>query len=162
MGVFMSEMQILVVSDSHGDVKNMCRVVERLRPPLLIHLGDGWHDVELLRQRFPELTIEQVPGNCDFRAYEKAERLLELEGRRVLLCHGHTLGVKTDLGMLLRAALERGADAVLFGHTHKPFVDIRRGVTMLNPGSIGMGARPTYGTLTVGEKGCLAATHVLQ
>lgn len=153
---------VLVVSDSHGNVENMCRAVELVRPALLLHLGDGWRDASALAERFPELPVEKVPGNCDFRADERAERVVTVEGKRVMLCHGHTLGVKTDLGMLLRAALERGADAALFGHTHKPFVDIRRGVVLLNPGSIGDRFRPTYGTLTVADGNCVGATHVLK
>lgn len=153
---------VLVVSDSHGDVENMCRAVELTRPALLLHLGDGWRDAEALARRFPDLPMERVPGNCDFRADERAERIVEIEGRRVMLCHGHTLGVKTDLGMFLRAALEYGADAALFGHTHKPFVDIRRGVVLLNPGSIGNRVRPTYGTLTIADGKCVGATHLLK
>ena len=153
---------VLVVSDSHGNVENMCRAVEITRPALVLHLGDGWRDAEALARRFPELPLEKVPGNCDFRADERAERVVEIEDKRVMFCHGHTLGVKTDLGMLLRAALERGADAVLFGHTHKPLVDIRQGVVLLNPGSVGNRFRPTYGTLTVADGKCVGATHVLQ
>lgn len=156
------EFKILVVSDSHGDVAHMRRAAELVRPDMLIHLGDGWRDAEALRREFPKLPVEQVPGNCDYRRSEPAERLLAVGGRSVMLCHGHTLGVKTDLGMILRAALERGADAVLFGHTHKPFVDIRRGVVMLNPGSIGSCARPTYGTLTLGEDTCIPAVLELK
>ena len=152
---------VLVVSDSHGDVENMCRAVELVRPALLLHLGDGWRDAEALARRFPGLRMEKVPGNCDFRADERAERVAEIDGKRVMYCHGHTLGVKTDLGMLLRAALERGADAVLFGHTHKPLVDIRQGVVLLNPGSIGDRFHPTYGTLTVADGSCTGATHRL-
>ena len=57
--------------------------------------------------------------------------------------------------------VERQADAVLFGHTHKPFVDIRRGVAMLNPGSVGSRVRPTYGTLDLSDGQCLPATHLL-
>ncbi|MBE7003625.1 MAG: YfcE family phosphodiesterase [Ruminococcaceae bacterium] len=158
----MSEIRALVVSDSHGDVDNMCRAVELVRPDLLLHLGDGWHDAELLAGRYPELRIEKVPGNCDYRSGEPLERLLPIGDKLVLLCHGHTLGVKTDLGMVLRAARERGADAVLFGHTHKPFVDIRCGVAMLNPGSVGNRLRPTYGTLTVGDGKCVPAVFALK
>lgn len=153
---------VLVVSDSHGNVENMCRAVELVRPALLLHLGDGWRDVSALARRFPALPVEQVPGNCDFRADERAERAIEIEDKRVMLCHGHTLGVKSGLGLLLRAALERGVDAVLFGHTHKPLVDIRRGVVLLNPGSIGDRFRPTYGTLTVADGNCAGATHLLK
>ncbi len=141
----------------------MCRAVELTRPRMILHLGDGWRDAEKLMQRYPELPLERVPGNCDYACFgERAERVLEIDGARVMMCHGHTLGVKTDLGMLLRAAIERGADAVLFGHTHKPFVDIRRGIVLLNPGSIKNPLRPTYGTLTIADGKCVAATHVLE
>ncbi len=157
----MSEIKILVVSDSHGDVENMCRAVELVRPSTVLHLGDGWHDAQALCRRYPNLPLEQVPGNCDFRVRESAERLLIYGGKRVLMCHGHTQGVKTDLGMLLRTALEQQADAVLFGHTHKPFVDIRSGVAMLNPGSIGAAVRPSYGTLTIGDGRLVPATYLL-
>ena len=153
---------VLVVSDSHGNVENMCRAVELVRPALLLHLGDGWRDAEALARRFPALPMEKVPGNCDFRAEEQAERIVEIGGKRVMLCHGHTLGVKTGLDTLLRAALAREADAALFGHTHKPLVDIRQGVVLLNPGSIGNRVRPTYGTLTVADGKCVGATHLLQ
>ena len=155
-------MKVLVVSDSHGDVENMCRAVELERPRMVLHLGDGWRDADILAARYPDLPLEKVPGNCDFRSREPAVRLLLIGGKLVMICHGHTLGVKTDLGMLLREALERKADAVLFGHTHTPFVDIRNGVVMLNPGSIGSCGRPTYGTLTFREGKCLPATHLLK
>lgn len=158
----MNEIRVLVVSDSHGDVENMCRAVELERPKMTLHLGDGWHDAEELARRFPELPLEKVPGNCDYRVREPAERLLMIGGKRVLMCHGHTQGVKTDLGMLLRTALEKQADVVLFGHTHRSFVDIRREVVMLNPGSIGDYARPTYGVLTFADGACRADIRVLK
>lgn len=153
---------VLVVSDSHGDVKNMRRAAELTHPDMVLHLGDGWRDAEALAQVLPELPMEKVPGNCDARFGETAVRIVELEGKRVMLCHGHTLGVKTSLSILLRTALEQKADAVLFGHTHKPFVDIRNGVVMLNPGSIGSYTRPTYGTLRIENGECIAATHILK
>ncbi len=158
----MTTEKILVVSDSHGNVENLCRAVVLTAPKLVLHLGDGWRDAALLAERFPGVTVERVPGNCDVLPRESAVKLLELDGKRVMLCHGHTLGVKTDLAMLLRAARERGADAVLFGHTHTPFVDIRCGVVMLNPGSVGSRVRPTYGTLDLSDGRCIAATHVLE
>ena len=155
-------MKVLVFSDSHGDVKNMCRAIAREQPRMVLHLGDGWHDAEAVAERFPELPLEKVPGNCDFRYQEEAVRLVLIEGKLVMLSHGHTLGVKNNLSILLREAQARGADVALLGHTHKPFVDIRNGVTMLNPGSIGDYQRPTYGTLTFENGQCIAATHVLE
>ena len=144
-------MKILVFSDSHGDVENMRRAVERERPDMVLHLGDGWRDAHALRRDYPDLPLAQVPGNCDFRRGEGAVRVLEVEGRRILLCHGHTLGVKMGQDLLLAEALERGADAALFGHTHRPFVELRCGVWLLNPGSIGEYQHPSYATLQIGD-----------
>lgn len=39
-------MKYLVLSDSHGNVDNMVRAVELVKPQGIIHLGDGWRDVE--------------------------------------------------------------------------------------------------------------------
>ena len=68
-------MKILVLSDSHGNVDNMIRAVERESPRAIFHLGDCWRDGQRLHDRFPEIPFEQVPGNCDFRSQEAAERL---------------------------------------------------------------------------------------
>ena len=142
-------MDILVLSDSHGAVAPMVRAVELAKPDLILHLGDCWRDGEQLRARFPDIPLEQVPGNCDFRPGEPAERLLVLEGKRILLCHGHTYGVKTSLLAAGFAAEERQLDLFLFGHTHRPLVDRRGRTLFLNPGSIGRPPHPSYATVTI-------------
>ena len=95
------------------------------------------------------LPFYQVPGNCDFRPGEPAEQLLFWEEKRVLICHGHTCGVKTSLLTAGLKAEQDHLDAFLFGHTHKPLVDKRGRTLFLNPGTVGKGLRPTYGILTV-------------
>ena len=143
-------MDILVLSDSHGAIAPMERAVELTEPDLILHLGDCWRDAERLRDRFPDIPLEQVPGNCDFlRPIEPAERLLEIRGKRILLCHGHTYGVKQSLLTAGYAAEERQLDLFLFGHTHRPLVDRRGRTLFLNPGSIGASSRPSYGVVTV-------------
>lgn len=142
-------MKILVLSDSHGELSNMVRAVEAEAPDQIFHLGDCWPDGQRLHSRFPEIPFEQVPGNCDFRSEEPAERLLFLADRRVLLCHGHTFGVKQSLLTAGYAAEDQVLDVFLFGHTHQPLVDWRGKTLFLNPGSIGAGHRPTYGVLTL-------------
>ena len=74
-------MDILVLSDSHGAVAPMIRAVELTAPNLIIHLGDCWRDGERLHTYFPDIPLEQVPGNCDFRPTEPAERLLGMAPR---------------------------------------------------------------------------------
>ena len=141
-------MNILVLSDSHGAVPPMARAVELAEPDLILHLGDCWRDGERLHARFPDIPMRQVPGNCDFRSEEPSEQLLVLEGMRILMCHGHTYGVKTSLLTAGFTAEERQLDLFLFGHTHKPLVDRRGRTLFLNPGAIG-DIRPSYATVTL-------------
>lgn len=149
-------MKLLVLSDSHGNVRNMAEAVERTTPRMILHLGDCWRDAEQLRDLYPDIPLVQVPGNCDFRPQEPAERLLCLEDKRILLCHGHTYGVKQSLLSAGYAAEEQDLDLFLFGHTHKPLVDKRGKTLFLNPGSIGDWAHPFYGVVTL-ENGRLDA-----
>ena len=84
--------RILVLSDSHGNVNNMVTAVSRLHPDMIIHLGDCWADAEQLHRKFPMTIMEQVPGNCDCRQ-DILERILLIEGKKILICHGHTLSL---------------------------------------------------------------------
>ena len=137
-------MDILVLSDSHGAIAPMERAVELTEPDLILHLGDCWRDAERLRDRFPDIPLEQVPGNCDFRPIEPAERLLEIRGKRILLCHGHTYGVKQSLLTAGYAAEERQLDLFLFGHTHRACCQqLEDGLWVMNPGA----SRTSYGTI---------------
>ena len=142
-------MKILVLSDSHGNLSNMVRAVERSSPRMILHLGDCWRDGEKLNALFPDIPFAQVPGNCDYRPSEPAERLLFVEDKRVLICHGHTYGVKQSLLSAGFAAEDQNLDLFLFGHTHRPLVDMRGKTLFLNPGSIGDYCHPFYGIVTI-------------
>lgn len=142
-------MKILILSDSHGNVDNMVQAVQQENPHMIIHLGDVMRDAQKLQTFFPNIPLEQVPGNCDYAAFDAPERILCIEDKRVMICHGHTLHVKSGLLSAMYAALEENADVFLFGHTHKVFCETRNGVAMLNPGSIGDPRYPTYGILEI-------------
>lgn len=144
--------KILVLSDSHGNVKNMIQAVQAERPDLIIHLGDCWPDAGRLHSMFPDIPMERVPGNCDCMQ-EQQVRLVQIFDRDFLLCHGHTFNVKAGYLSLQYAAQERKADAALFGHTHRVFYGTHNGIVYLNPGSIGSppgGIEPSYGILEIG------------
>ena len=64
-------MKYLVLSDSHGNVDNMVRAVELVKPHGIIHLGDGWRDVEELHQLYPRLPLEQVPATATSGALKR-------------------------------------------------------------------------------------------
>lgn len=143
--------RILVLSDSHGNVNNMIYAVKETDPDMIIHLGDCWTDAARLKTKFPHIPMEQVPGNCDC-SQEFEERILIIEGKHILICHGHTLNVKANYMSLQYAAEEREVDAALFGHTHRVFYATHNGVTYLNPGSIGSppyGVPPSYAVLEI-------------
>ena len=149
-------MKVLVLSDSHGNVETMVRAVEREEPRMIFHLGDCWRDADALIERFPDTPLFRVPGNCDFRLKDPVEQLIALQGFRVLLCHGHTYGVKQGMWEAHEAAKQQNLDAFLFGHTHRPLVEKQGKTIFLNPGTAGLGHPCTYGLLTV-ENGKLDA-----
>ena len=142
-------MEILVFSDSHGNLENMVQAAQMTPSDMIVHLGDGWGEAQRLHRLFPQRAFCQVVGNCDFRPGQPVQQLIQPQGRRILLCHGHTLGVKQSLIQAGYTAESMGLDALLFGHTHKPFIDWRMGALFFNPGSIGDRLRPFYGLLTL-------------
>lgn len=142
-------MNVLVVSDSHGKVDKLIQAVEQVHPGYVLHLGDCQRDLEKLRQAFPMLPMEGVPGNCDYGSFDQPERLIELGGVRILMLHGHTRGVKSDVMRAVWAARECGAQVLLFGHTHRPLVDNDGALLVLNPGAAGDPLYPTCGILTI-------------
>jgi putative phosphoesterase len=142
-------MNILVFSDSHGDVETMAEITARWRPDQVLHLGDHFSDMVKLHQRFPEIPMQGVRGNCDAPGSPESLRLT-LGGVTMLLVHGHRQGVKEDLERLYFTAMEAGASLALFGHTHRALHDREGTVEFFNPGSIGRGWPPSYGLLRVG------------
>ena len=82
-------MRILVLSDSHGCVEPMEQCVERVQPQVILHLGDCVRDAQRLEERYPDIPLLGVPGNCDYGGLDQPERLTELGGVRILMMHGH-------------------------------------------------------------------------
>ena len=141
-------MKLLVLSDSHGNVDNMARAVELTQPRHILHLGDCLRDAQALHERFPDLPLDTVPGNCDWGSFDQPERLLEFEGVRVLMMHGHTRDVKFGMASAVMAAREQRAEVLLFGHTHDAMCEYEAGLWVMNPGTIRGGwGGATYGVL---------------
>lgn len=145
-------MKYLVFSDSHRRTDLMESVIRSHSEYNIIHLGDVYEDVETIRREFPYRACCSVIGNNDFfRRNEIKELVIEDNGHKIFLCHGHTRGVKSGIDGVLCAALSKGCDIALFGHTHIKFYNEINGVKLLNPGSIGYSG--TYATLDVNERG---------
>ena len=155
-------MKILLVSDTHKKNENYFFVVNKSNPDLVIHCGDG-EGCEYALSQAADCPVEIVLGNNDFFSDLPRERILELEGYKVWVTHGHNYYVSMGRETIKREALIRGMDIVCFGHTHRPVVDRDHTVTAVNPGSLSYprqeGKRPSYIIMHL-EKGKEAAFEI--
>ena len=141
-------MKWLVVSDSHGDLNGMRRVVEHERPDRILHLGDVVRDGQRLMEQCKGIPMEQVRGNCDPEGCgAPEEKELFFNGKRVWMLHGHTYRVKLGIGLVVSEARARGVDVLLFGHTHIPLCTREGSLWVLNPGTVSGVPRATYGVI---------------
>lgn len=127
------------------------------RTDLIIHLGD--YDSEDLIDDLSRLgDFHGITGNHDgpaIRSLLPQQDIIEIEGKRLALVHGHGCVVPFGFkhGLLKRFRGER-IDAILYGHTHVAKNHFLSGVLFFNPGSA-VGRFPSwrgsYGLLTIAE-----------
>ena len=138
-------MTVTVFSDTHGSIGGMMRVIREIKPDVIIHLGDCERDTEKIRAEFPTTPLYAVCGNCDYSPRQPLTDTVNLGSVRAFITHGHIYNVKWgDLSRLAYAALEAEAKIALFGHTHCADALEMGGVTLINPGTAGMGKNKTY------------------
>ena len=125
-----SEHLIGVISDTHGLLRP--EAVEALRGvSLILHAGDVGKP-EILAQLEEVAPVKAVRGNVD--RGEWAQKLPMTEVVEVGGVFFYMLHILEDLDLDLVAA---GFKVVVFGHSHKPSQEVKRGVLYLNPGSAG-------------------------
>lgn len=145
----------LVVSDTHGRDQNFYDVLDMEgKVDGIIHCGD----FEGSEGRFAlaaECPVYFVAGNNDFFSDLNRELEFELCGHNFFVTHGHNYFVSMDLESIKDEAIARGADVVVFGHTHRPVAKLVGGVYLFNPGSLSYprqeGRRPSYLVLNIDE-----------
>lgn len=131
-------MKLVVISDSHGDIFRVQKIIDRETPfDMLIHCGDGAADP--LRANMPEgASLVRVSGNVD--RYSSAEleeqELIDVCGFKIMVVHGDRYGVNYGDSKLRSMT---GCDAVFFGHTHIKHISPGRPV-LLNPGPANRGS----------------------
>lgn len=148
-------MKILVFSDSHSYTDFMVECTRRVQPDALIHLGDYYADADAFCTEFPDIPLYAVPGNCDqYRGGYQPDpvAVVELDGVRFFLTHGHKHGVKCGLEKLKVEARRAGAHAVLFGHTHEQLIVQEDGLWVVNPGTCGLFNTKAVLIVTVDKK----------
>ena len=143
-------MKILVISDTHGELYNLRRVLREVgKIDRVFMLGDCEEQEADIRALFPSGCMYFVRGNCDRHSDAEAELDFTLEGVTFHLTHGNG---QTDAGIRKRA-LAAGASVICRGHTHRPSSEKEDGVLTVNPGSLSAPRQwdgiPTYAVITV-------------
>ena len=150
-------MKILVMSDSHGSKDNILKAVALESPEMILHLGDYDRDCTDLQWEYPEIPLRSVRGNCDWSSAGLDTDEFTLSGKRFFITHGNLFGVKHGLASIIKTATARDADVLLFGHTHVPHYSVSGSLSVINPGSIGMGGK-TYAVLEL-KNGVFTCQH---
>jgi uncharacterized protein len=123
-------MRIGVISDTHGLMRpEALRALQGAEH--ILHAGDVG-DPAILDALRAIAPVTAIRGNIDEGgpcSHLPSTELVELGGRSIFMLHDVK---KIDLNP--EAA---GIAAVVFGHSHKPLLEWRRGVLFLNPGSAG-------------------------
>ena len=132
-------MKIGLVSDTHMPSRAKALPAELMAAlagvELILHAGD-LNTLAVLRELGELADVEAVAGNTD--PWEVANLLgdryqVELEGVSIGLTHGHLgRGTTTPDRAVSRFT---GARVVVFGHSHRPRIEARGGVLLVNPGS---------------------------
>ena len=122
--------RIGVVSDTHGLLRPEAAAALS-GVDLILHAGDI--DVPQVLEKLSQIApVRAVCGNMDFGPLR--ETLPESE---VVEAGDHLLYMLHDLGRLDLDPEAAGFSAVIFGHSHRPSLEQRGKVLLLNPGSAG-------------------------
>jgi putative phosphoesterase len=146
------------MSDSHRDTAQVEQLLSLYAKHVqaVIHLGDLKDDLLSFSRAYPSLEMHAVAGNCDFFQSDVQEKIITVNGSRILLTHGHLQNVKSNYDRIAYYAEEKEVNACFFGHTHRSDEFVRGPVYFFNPGSIGRpraGERPSYGLVGVSDSG---------
>ncbi len=149
--------KILILSDVHGDKEILEDILNKYKDAdLKIYLGDFQMSKED-QEMYSEMFDHVVTGNCDYPGVSQNTIFTEIEGKGVMITHGHMYGSilkKIDFDLLRDVAKENNCEIVLHGHDHISEAYEKDGVFRFNPGSTTLPRNTksgTYGILTINE-----------
>jgi len=128
---------LTVVSDTHSTEGHRLRgrTLQAVRDAeMVLHVGDFMTEGVLDAFEAESKTFRGVYGNNDdseIRDRLPKARTVEYEGVRFAMTHT-VRGGQTALSLFGK---QREADAVIFGHSHRPTADVAGELPLLNPGS---------------------------
>ncbi len=125
-----SEIILGVISDTHGLLRPQA-IAALVGSDLIIHAGDvGKPEViDRLGGVAPTFVVRGNIDNGSWAARLPSTQTVEVAGLRFFVLH--------DIAQLALDPAAAGFAAVVFGHSHRPSIETRAGVLLLNPGSAG-------------------------
>jgi uncharacterized protein len=123
-------MRVGVISDTHGLLRPEA-LVALLGAEHILHAGDVGN-LNILDELAKIAPVTAIRGNID-----EGGACGILPETDMIDLAGHTIYMLHDVTRLDLNPEAAGIAAVVFGHSHKPLVEFRRGVLFLNPGSAG-------------------------
>lgn len=146
-------MKAIIASDTHGYFAPLSNyILENNDVDLLIHAGDGVEDVKTIHME-TNIPFYVVRGNNDYNPEIPLDRLIEVEGIKIFLAHGHTYGVDYSYDEIIDRAKDLKADIVVFGHIHTYYNKDHDGILVLNPGSVSLPRDNNPGFMVLEVKG---------
>lgn len=150
--------RFLIFSDNHGINIYLKEVLDQIGTDFdgVVQLGDCQNaETEQEIRNIFTCPVYMVRGNCDGMSKLPAAALITLGGHKVFITHGHIYGARPSVPLMTDIAKENGADIVMYGHTHVPYLKKVFGVTVLNPGSISLprqeDGKKSYAIMTVAD-----------
>jgi hypothetical protein len=165
-------MKIGVLADTHVSSKDSTlpsAVLDAVRGmDIILHAGDVG-GIAILQQLEPIAQTYAIYGEQDddkVRKYLQEKQRLEFENRSIGLVHGsrvlagglltrlsHNMNRRVRLQAVCVSVLAEfpDVDAIVFGHTHEPYMKMHGGVLLFNPGAavLPSGKPGTIGVLEI-------------
>ncbi len=165
-------MKILVISDTHGELDNVQKIVDKFKGKdidMVIHLGDDSPDAEPLKQLGKPLYV--VPGVYEphYKDPETKRRIIiDVEGLKILLSHTETKHQNDPPEEVdpLEQLKTTNINMLFHGHTHIPKIVVDGKKIILNPGHLKKsdkkGYPPTYAIVDINSSRIKISIHRLE
>jgi len=149
--------RVILLADTH---------IPKVGPTLPDELIEAWRGADLILHAgdLIELSVldelrrlapaRAVVGNMDLpevKAVLPEKTVVEVEGTLIGLIHGWGPPLGVERRVLSRFS---GMDVIVFGHTHKPLIEERKGTLLVNPGTPNdrrFSGRLSYAVLNIEE-----------
>ena len=117
-----------IISDTHGLISDSA-VIALAGSKLIIHAGDIG-DPAIIEKLKIIAPVFPVKGNMDKGIWTR-----EIPDSEIVDDGAVSLYILHDISRIDLDPAASGFSAVIFGHTHRPFIERQNGVLFINPGS---------------------------